>query len=206
MSIHYINQSSVVDKAAFQYAIDDIQAQLNSEFATAWGLSHVAATLTIIDNINEPGALGYHDITSGFTPYAVVDAKLAEENGIPWSVVASHEALEMSANPLVNRIAILDTSGGQGLSGDLVWAEICDAVQRGSYHGRLHSTPLSNFVLPGWFIRGWTGPVDHMGVVPGPLQIASGGYIAVESFAGGGWQDFTKFLVKTVKKRKVHYL
>lgn len=206
MSIHFINQSTVVDGVAFQDAIADINAQLNNEFAFAWGLPHIAATLTIADTIYEPGALGYHDMNSQFQPLAWVDAKLAQENGIPWSVVASHEALEMAANPLVNRIALLDTSGGQETSGDLIRAEICDAVERQSYEGRLHKTPLSNFVLPGWYVPGWPGHVDHLGQIAGPLQIASGGYIAAEQFTGQGWQDFTAFLVRAIAKRKVHYL
>ena len=205
MSIHYINNSSVVDAASFQNAIDDIHLQLSNEFAFAWGLPHFVATLTIADTIDVPGALGYHDIDSQFHPYAIVDAKLAEENGIPWSLVASHEALEMAANPYVDRIALLDPAG-TGISGELIWNEICDAVERGSYAGRLHSTPLSNFVLPGWFIPGWSGPVDHLGQVPGPLQIASGGYIAAEPFQGQGWQDYTAFLARKVQERKIHYL
>lgn len=206
MSIHYINNSSVVDATSFQQAIADINTQLSNEFAFAWGLPHIAATLTIQDTIDVQEALGYHDIDSQFHPYAKVAARLCLENGIsPW-IAASHEAMEMMRDPLLNSLALIDTSGGQGLSGELVWFEVCDAVERQSYPGRLYKTPLSNFVLPGWYVPGWGYGVDHLNKVPGPLTLASGGSVAGESFAGGGWQDYTAYLSHVVKGRKVHYL
>lgn len=206
MSIHFIKSTALVSDTEFQNAVADINTQLANEFAFTWGLTHFPASLTLVDSLPDPGALGYHDIDSQHQPFAVVNASFAQLSGIPWSVVASHEALEMAANPLVNRLALLDTSGGAGTSGELVWAEICDAVERGSYPGRLHQTPLSNFVLPGWFVPGWQLAVDHLGKLPGPLTTASGGSFVAESFTGQGWQDFTAFLVQTIKKRKVHYL
>ena len=206
MSIHFVNNSTVVDKTSFNQAVTDINIQLSNEFVMAWGLPHVVTTVTLMDEIDEPGALGYHALDpTTFMPYARVAAKVARDNYVPVSLVMSHEVLEMCANPLVNRLALIDPTG-TGESGELVWAEVCDAVERGSYPGRLHGTPLSNFVLPGWYVPGWTGPVDHLGNVPGPLQIASGGYIQAESFTGSGWQEYTAWLVQIVNKRKVHYL
>lgn len=196
-SLSFQNQSTVVSDAALLLFIQDFQAQIANDFAQAWGVSATADAggaglqITIVDcpgPNDPPGALGYHSLDQNFNPYGIVFAQLALSNGISWTSVASHEGLEILADPLTNSKCFVDTSGGKGTTGFLIDQEVCDAVEHLTYLGAIYNTPLSDFVLPGWFIPGYKGQVDHMGQVPGPLQLASGGYIDVDRVQlASGW-------------------
>lgn len=90
---------------------------------------------------------GFHDVTSGGVPFAVVDFASLQGS---WTVLASHELLEMlvDAHPFV----ILN---GLGL-------EICDPAEQVTY--TINGVRVADFVTPSWFERGnW--PWDDRGVL-----------------------------------------
>ncbi|BCL82604.1 hypothetical protein ccbrp13_50690 [Ktedonobacteria bacterium brp13] len=198
-SIIFQNLSTVVQDADLQAFIEDFQSQVSNEFAQAWGVDATVNSggagwqITILDEPgpNDPsGALGYHSLDQNFTPYGVVFAKLSEDNGISWTSVASHEGLEILADPLIDSTCFIDTSGGNGTTGYLVAQEVCDGPERQTYQGAVNRTALSDFVFPGWFIPGYTNQVDYLNQVPGPLQLASGGYVSVDQVQQAtGWQQ-----------------
>jgi hypothetical protein len=47
---------------------------------------------------------------------------------------------------------------------------------------------VSDFALPGWWVPNYPFQVDFLGLLPGPLQVASGGYIAYEVVELSGLQ------------------
>lgn len=205
MSIYFNNQSTVVTNTQIQVAIIAWNKQLDGEFAYAWGKPHFMAMLTILDEPgpgDQPNALGYHDRDANNQPYARIFAKLAIDNGYPWTGVASHELLEMTANPYLDRFAVIDTSGGAFTSGYIMPNEVCDATESQFYTITLatgEAVQVSNFVLPAWYIRGAPEPYDHLHKLTAPLQIARGGYAQAEEFTGSGLQSFSNY-------RKVHTL
>ena len=206
MSIFYQNNSKLVTPAELHSIITAVNWQLTHEFASEYGLQLFPFTLAIEDEPgpNDPsGALGYHDFVN-FKPFAKVFAGPAKRAGVALSTVVSHEAMETSADPFGNTVCIIDTSGGNYTSGFIVWNEACDATETFSYKGE-GGVLVSDFVLRGWYVPGYTGQVDHMKVIPEPLVIANGGYASVDQFQGSGIQSISAYLNRLQQKRKVHY-
>ena len=197
--LSFQNQSTTIQDADIQAFIEDFQSQVSNEFAQAWGVDAVVDTresgwpIIILDypGSNDPqGALGYHFLDQNFTPYGVIFARLALDNGISWTSVASHEGLEILADPLIDSTVFVDTSSGYGLTGILIAQEVCDAPERLTYAGAVNGTQLSDFVFPGWYIVGYPGQVDQLGQVPGPLLLLSGGYVSYDQvLQATGWQQ-----------------
>src|SRR2546421_1935072 len=160
-----------------------IQAQ--RDFAPAWGVE--AAQFNVggrgdkihfFDSAREAEEFGWHVTDDRGLPYAHVFAAASISHGNGWtdgaeavSVTASHEALEMLADPRANEFCF---DGERRL-----WArEVCDPVQSGAYKIRTGDTlvPVSNFVLPAYFNPWAAGPYDHLRVLDEAFSIDTGGY------------------------------
>ena len=214
--LSFQNQSTAVQDADLQAFIQDFQSQISNEFAQAWGTNATVdsggtgwpITLQDYPGPNDPqGALGYHYLDQNFNPYGVVFAQLALDNGISWTSVASHEGLEILADPLIDSTVFNDTSGGYGLTGILIAQEVCDAPERLTYPGAVHGTQVSDFVFPGWFIAGYPGQVDYLGQVPGPLMLLSGGYVSYDQvLQATGWQQAQAAKKAGLEPRSIQYL
>jgi hypothetical protein len=110
MPVHValIADPSVVDPHLLNEVAGALNEQVQADFAPVW---HVRATVgaypagggygtwnvQVLADINEPGALGYHSDEHN-VPYAVVQH---DDN---WPITASHEVLEMLADPFGNRM------------------------------------------------------------------------------------------------------
>lgn len=196
-NVKFDNQSTIIGIKELADFEDEIANQLYSDFSPYWGLPNFSEVrITLVDNPgpNDPsGALGYHELNSQGVPYARVFVEFAQQQGVAWSIVASHEALELAADPHLNSVTYLPD--GNGASGWLVAIEVCDPVEHQFYIGSMHAIPLSNFVLPGWYIPGYSGQVDKMSMLPGPLRIAAGGYASADYVEYSlGWQTFQDFI------------
>lgn len=89
-------------------------------------------------------------------PYAIVWTS----GRVGWSVVLSHEILEMLVDPTLTRDIWHD---GQGSA-----IEIADAVEGQAYC--LHGVYVVDFVLPSWFASDAGAPYDQMGILASPWQ------------------------------------
>jgi hypothetical protein len=78
--------------------------------------------VVIVDNPDQAGALGYHEMTGAGTPLGKVFAKLELDSGSSWTATLSHELLEMLADPWINWCAM-------GSDGRIYALEVCDAVE-----------------------------------------------------------------------------
>jgi hypothetical protein len=58
--------------------------------------------ISVTDDPDQAGALGYHEMTSRGTPLGKVFARLDPQSGASWTVTLSHELLEMLADPWIN--------------------------------------------------------------------------------------------------------
>jgi len=211
-NIAIVNVSSVVtneEVAAFTAAM---QIQLDRDFAPAWQLTANLTTfpsgaaipsgswiLYIMDTSDQAGALGYHDLTSDGYPIGKVFAKDDQKYGLSWTVTASHEIVEMLADPYIQNTVFAQTSN---TGGTLYSLEVADAVEDDSFGYKINNVLLSDFVYPAWF-EDFRAPnstqFDHMNVVKAPLQLAKGGYIGVFAIPNtGGW---TQRLADTVPTR-----
>jgi len=165
------------------------QVQITRDFAPAWGLDAVcvfAATaydippgawpIILQDDCPTPEALGVHDDRG--VPYGVIAVR-----GDPsWTVTASHETLELLADPTIIRTFVAD--------GFEYAAEVCDAPEDDQFGYEIDGVPMSAFVLLSWFDPAGVAPFAFPLSVPisKPLQLLSGGYIGVRP-VGGQWSQ-----------------
>lgn len=204
MIISVINHTNgKVSDAEMQNVIRAINRQLKEDFEPYWSISAQLrlegkstknptyttqadmrgdAVLYVWDKYSR-SAEGYHDKNYLGIPYGFVFLDVALEMEEEWSVVLSHEALELTADPEVNLLV-------KGPHPDtkrtrrhvFFWYEMCDAVQSESYI--IDGVRVSNFVLPLYFTSGdeYTGRNDFLGTVNDGKTLRSfgvnpGGYV-----------------------------
>jgi hypothetical protein len=200
------NNSTVVPDSQMPAVIAALQRQVSNEFAAAWNVDAKliliargepmpagAAQLLILDDSTQADALGFHETTSEGLPIGYCFAKSTMQDGGQWTVTASHELLELLADPDINLTVLVPQNRG----GYLAAYEVCDAVEDVNY--TIDGIAVSDFVLPSYFesqaIDGAApkGPFDHVGKLAEPLPaMLPGGYLSVMRIAtGAGWQQLT---------------
>lgn len=161
-----------------------IETQLNRDVAPVWGLGHCIVEalevcpagywpVTVMDQLDEPDALGYHDDLNG-QPYANVAM------GPDVSVTLSHEVIEMAIDPSGSRTTIGWVDGKQ--VNFLV--EACDPIEDDSCTYTVYvsgaKVKVSDFCYPAYFqsikVRG--SVYCHSGRLDGPRELHKGGYFS----------------------------
>jgi hypothetical protein len=129
--------------------------------------------LVIVDDADQAGALGYHDIDTNGRPVGFVFAKTVQEYGYDLEVTVSHEFAEILLDPFIR-------SAVQTADNRFHAQELCDPVEADNLAYKIAAggaTMLcSDFVTPYWFQPGVNGRYDHEGYVAGPLEVLDGGY------------------------------
>jgi hypothetical protein len=190
--IDVVCEAACLTAAQVGAALPGLQEQVTSDFSPHWGQNAVLTLqpfvrpgnwgLAILDDSDQAGALGYHDLTSDGLPMGKVFAKSDLQYGSSWTVTVSHELLEMLADPYCNTCA-------QGPDGFYAY-EVCDAVEDDSLGYQSGGIQVSDFVLPSWFCSGALGPYDFKNQATQPLQLLPGGYISKFS-PSSGWTQIT---------------
>jgi hypothetical protein len=205
IQISVINASTVLSDAEIKPVIDALQKQVTDDFLPAWGVDAELTFiprgeepppgtwwLSILDDSDQAGALGYHDLTPDGLPMGKVFAGTDLKYGYTWSVTASHELLEMLADPNINLTVLVQTSN---TAGTLYAYEICDACEADINGYNVGSVAVSDFVFPSWFesfrAEGST-QFDQTNKITAPLALLPGGYIgAFDVNSGSGWHQVT---------------
>ena len=174
-----------------------LQKQVDTDFGPAWHtgaqVDFVASAarppadawvVAVLDNSDQAGALGYHDLTPAGLPLGKVFAGTDRQYNQKVSVTLSHELLEMLGDPWMNLTAQSD-------DGKFYAWEACDAIEADQLGYDINGVTVSDFVTPHWFGHG-AGPVDFKQRVTTPFELAAGGYISVfDPASGQGWQQVT---------------
>lgn len=205
IQIAVINQSTVLTDADVSAAVPALQAQIHRDFAPAWGID---ADLTfvgggaqpaagqwwavVLDNSDQAGALGYHDLTSEGLPVGKIFAGTDAQYGSKWTVTASHEILEMLGDPDINQTVFAQSSDTAGI---LYAYENCDACESDPYGYDIDGVTVSDFVYPAWF-ETFRQPnstqFDYQKQITAPFQLLPGGYIGTYNVtSGSGWTQIT---------------
>lgn len=207
VQIAIINESTVVPDADVQAAVQALQIQVSRDFAPIWGIdatlsffpagSALPATswwLAVLDNSDQAGALGYHDLTTTGLPLGKAFAATDLQYNLRWSVTASHELLEMLGDPYINLAAAIEP-GRNGAVMTLYAYEVCDACEADEFGYDIEGVTLSDFVYPAWFESFWgTGGTrfDFQDRIQNPFELLPGGYISVYDVESGqGWTQLT---------------
>ncbi len=205
IKVAIINASSVLTDAEVQAAVPALQTQVHRDFAPAWGidadLTFVpqgqqpplgAWWLTILDNSDQAGALGYHDVTNEGLPLGKVFAGTDKQYGYTWTVTASHELLEMLGDPEIDLTVFVEPNAR---TGELYAYEVCDACEADQFGYQINGVLVSDFVYPAWF-ESFQKPsstqFDYGKKITAPFQLLAGGYIGIYDVKrGSGWHQLT---------------
>jgi hypothetical protein len=99
--------------------------------------------LVILDDSDQTGALGYHGRTSEGLPLGKIFAASDLKAGTSWRVTASHELLEMLADPHINLNAFVQNDTTTGIPHAY---EVCDACEDDSFGYQIDNVLVSDFV------------------------------------------------------------
>ena len=205
IKVSVMNGSTVLTDVQIREIIPALQAQVHQDFARVWGIdadlafvpSGASPTLGswwlgVFDNSDQAGALGYHDVTSEGLPLGKVFAGSDIQAGLSWTVTASHELLEMLADPEINLSVMVDNGDG---TNTLYAYEVCDACEADTFAYRIENVLVSDFVYPAWFEsfqKAGSAQFDQMRHMTKPFQLLQGGYIGVYNIQrGSGWTQLT---------------
>jgi hypothetical protein len=206
IAIAVINASTVLQDNEVSKAVNALQTQVTKDFYPVWGVDASLSFqskgqappagswwLVVLDDSDQAGALGYHDLTNEGLPVGKVFAKTDQQFGLQWTVTASHELLEMLGDPDINLTAFVEAQGGQG--GRLYAYEVCDACEDDRFAYKVDGMAVSDFIYPSWFesFRTKDSTVfDHGEQIHNPFELLPGGYIGVyDVLSGAGWQQLT---------------
>jgi hypothetical protein len=204
VNLAMINACTVLSDAEIQKALPAFNKQLARDFAPIWGVeSHIRFIgkgktipkgywwISILDDADGAGYLGYHDLTPEGYPLGKAFAKTDIDNGYNWTITATHEILEMLIDPSINLVAFIEEGK---YAGKLFAYEVCDACEADELGYNIDGTMVSDFVTLDyfeWFHTKTTG-FDFRNKIKAPFQILPGGYMSVYDIRdGNGWQQIT---------------
>ncbi len=168
-----------------------LQIYVDQHYAPVWGTACKVVAVTgnqipancwgivFLDNADQAGALGYHDLTPTGLPMSKVFVKTIQHYNESLSVTASHELAEMLVDPGIQ----MAVYGPNGLFYAYETADACEA-----YGFKINGIIMSDFVYPSWFESFHPAnsvKFDHLNKCSRPFQLLPGGYIGV--FGRQGW-------------------
>jgi hypothetical protein len=164
----------------------DIQANV-SGFARLQDVPTDYWPVIVRDDIKTPGAAGVHE-DKNRQPFALVQFSDA------WSFTASHETLEMLADPFGNRlVAGKSPKRAQGRVNFLV--EVCDPCEDQQFAYTVNGVTVSDFYTPHFFdpVAESSVRYSYTGAVKGPRTILQGGYLSWGVPETNEWFQMTWF-------------
>lgn len=191
MYIQIVNQTTLVSTLDLQAIVDALGQQIMNDFYPAYAISADLEQTTedngdwpiyIVDSVADapPGALAWHTVDDQGRPYGIVPLQTVIDDGYDIGPTISHELLELLADPYCITALLANYNGGPAM----ISYEVCDPVENDEYE--IGNVPVSNFVLPNWFVNNSDGPWDQLGKLSGELKMTPGGYF---QYFDGAWQS-----------------
>jgi calcineurin-like phosphoesterase family protein len=202
ITIAVLRETELVTDADVQGLISALQVQVHDHFAPAWGIDAIVqfvrggppsrtSWLVILDDSDQAEALGYHDVTDEGLPLGKVFVRTSREVGVNWTVTASHELLEMLADPEINLSVLVNEDTRQ--ASRLYAYEVCDPCEADQFGYRIGDVVVSDFVFPAWFQafrKPGSGSFDYCGQINVAFALLPGGYASVLNITTQG--DWTQ--------------
>lgn len=197
-----INESTLLSDADAEAALPALELQVTLDFSPHWGINAQlewvskgvqppagAWQLVLLDNSDQAGALGYHDVTAEGLPLGKVFVAADQQAGASVTVTMSHELLEMLADPEIN-LSVQTTNAQGGLR--FIAYEVGDPVEDDQYGYLIGQTKVSDFVTPLYFTDAPppVAKLDFGGFVKQPYAVLAGGYLSyLDATSAQGWQQ-----------------
>jgi hypothetical protein len=193
-----VNHSTAISDENAAQGVAAMQKQISEDFGPVWNIQAVLQFagkerlrdslpdhwgLILVDDAAQSEQLGYHDLTSSGLPLATILVSSIPA-GQDWTHSASHELMEMLADPGIN-LAIY--SRPDDVLHRIYAHEICDPCAAYEDGYAVAGRQLSDFVFPGWFHEPAGGQrrrdagerYDERGLIKTPLELRPGGYIGL---------------------------
>ena len=175
-----------------------LQKQVTRDFAPIWEIPGTVDGFAKLEDVplgywpvllvrDVADAAGVHLDDNG-QPYALVEV------GDSWSLTASHETLEMLADPFGNRlVGSASPKPGQGRVEILV--EVCDPPEDADFAYQVNGVLVSDFYTPHYFdpIKASGVRYSYTGAIDEPLRVLDGGYISYEEPVSQHWFQIRMF-------------
>lgn len=192
------NLSSVAD-AELSAALAAIQIQINRDFQPEWGATTILAAqrmtspkstvqidaaqdaiIYLGDAAQDPssgidGLLGHHNLTNPGVPFGFVFLDACRQRKLDWSVIVSHEVLELLADPYASTRVVGPDPKTRGAPDVAFELEVCDATEMDFYP--IGTVKVSNFVTQRYFGRnGPSASTNFRGLPLAAFTVRPGGY------------------------------
>ena len=190
------NASTCLTDAQVEAVLPALQKQVSNDFKSYWDEDCTLTFLSknelltkgwwqivVVDDPDQAGALGYHELSSTGTPMGKTFAGLDIRNGSSWTVTLSHELLEMIADPWINWCAV-------GSDKRVYALEACDPVESDALGYEIDGVLVSNFVTPRWFEPTCADRIDFRQHLTRELELGAGGYVSLFD-PSRGWGQLT---------------
>lgn len=197
-AIAIVSQSNSVSIDDLTVVAAALQKQVQRDFADIWGVSATISAFTSAENIPvgywpimvvdriEGGTLGIHH-DKNHQPVALVAARPN------WSVIASHECLEMIVDPWGSRLVAGDSIDEPGTRVEYL-VEVCDPVQDIRFAYPVNDVLVSDFYTPRYFdpVGSFGARYSFRGNLKGPREILEKGYLTWHDPSNNNWYQATR--------------
>ncbi len=210
--VRVVNEAKMPLGVDLDALVKALNVQVNNHFAPFWGVTATVNLgtpgpgewqLGLFDDADQPGALGYHDLTPHGEPVGKVFVRTTIEDGQLVSVTTSHELLEMLLDPGIQMCCCT-------ANGTVYAYEVADAVENDTY--QINGVTVSDFVTPAWFEefrKPHSEVFDYLKLCDHPFQLRPGGYIGVMKH--GHWTEIFADTPRhtarhrQVRRKKLHW-
>lgn len=190
---HQLKASDVTRVAAA------LQKQATRDFGPVWGVTATVDAFASLDDVplgywpiivgkEKQGGGGVH-LDNNKQPYALVD--LTPD----WTVTASHECLEMLADPFGNRMVAGDSPNPKKPGRVEFLVEVCDPIEDPTFGYTVNGVRVSDFYYPNYLDPIQQGKsktptkYDFMGHLTAPRQVLAAGYLSWREASGEWFQE-----------------
>lgn len=196
-SIAVVPRGFKPDAGRFAQVVHAVNVQVNKDFTPAWEISaslgyfariedapHNSSFVIVATDVKGNGGMHFAPGVPDEPPHAIVAYDDAED----WSVLLSHEVLEMLVDPSCRyMVAGPDPENSSRKAQFLV--EVCDPCMQITYKNQeAPGIRVSDFCLPAYYGLKGGGRYTHRNSIDAAFTVARGGYLTWEN-ASGDWRQ-----------------
>lgn len=185
MNVALVDETGNIRAADLSRVAAALSKQVANDYAPIWGITATVSAfpslasvptgyhpIIIQDQLDEPGALGFHTDKNG-QPYALV---MFTDS---YSLTCSHELLEMLTDPLGNRFVTSRPLTRHEHNVQYL-TEVCDPCEDARFAYTIDGVLVSDFYTPAYFQAHRTPGTkyDFTGHIERPRQVLRGGYLS----------------------------